>query len=299
MNKAEFISSSSFYLYRIAEQDILFDWKLPELALFINRELTQIEIFISTNLVPPTSASVKHVEGWLFDKLVTLTLFLTDDSVWIEIPNAGTFRISTGGSAIQQVNGFLGSSLSTQNEAILGAPLVYALALQGVWCLHASAVEINGSIMVFLGESGAGKSTLAAFLAQQPGARLVSDDILPIQLLNSELFALPHFPQLKLPANSQPALVLPAQLPISKVYLLREEPAIAIESLLPSQSALTLISHTVAARLFDEQLLSKHFDICSQLPGYVQVSYLSYPRIYSQLPNVVGELLADISKKVA
>lgn len=299
MNKAEFISSSSFYLYRIAEQDILFDRKLPELTLFINRELTQIEIFISTNLVPPTSASVKHVEGWLFDKLVTLTLFLTDDSVWIEIPNAGTFRISTGGSAIQQVNGFVGSSLSTQNEAILGAPLIYALALQGVWCLHASAVEINGSIMVFLGESGAGKSTLAAFLAQQPGVKLASDDILPIRLLNGNLFASPQFPQLKLPAKSQPAQYLPKKLPLSKIYLLKEQPSVVFESLSASQTALTLISHTVAARLFDEQLLSKHFEFCGQISSQVQLQTFAYPRVYSQLPNVVGELLADISKKVA
>lgn len=299
MNASDLISSSSFYLYFIAEQEIVFDRKLPELALFFDSELTQKENFISTQTVHPTSALVKHVEGWLFDKLVTITLFISDDNTWIEIPKVGTFRISKGGSAIQQVNGFVGSSLSIQNEAILGAPLVHALALQSVWCLHASAVEVNGELFAFLGESGAGKSTLAANLAQQPGVKLASDDILPIRLLNGNLFASPQFPQLKLPAKSQPAQYLPKKLPLSKIYLLKEQPSVVFESLSASQTALTLISHTVAARLFDEQLLSKHFEFCGQISSQVQLQTFAYPRVYSQLPNVVGELLADISKKVA
>ena len=43
--------------------------------------------------------------------------------------------------------------------------------------LHASAVRVNGSAVLFCGPSGAGKSTLAAALAQR-GYPLVTDDLL-------------------------------------------------------------------------------------------------------------------------
>lgn len=233
------------------------------------------------------------------DRFISITYFFSEQGNWLDIPGEGTYWISPSGESISLILYSIGSNLDRQVEALLGAPLVLALALQEVWCLHASAIEVNGELVAFMGESGEGKSTLAAFLAQQPGVKLASDDILPIMLMNGSLFALPQFPQLKLPSSSQPAQYLPKKLPLSKIYLLKEQPSVVFESLSASQTALTLISHTVAARLFDEQLLSKHFEFCGQISSQVQLQTFAYPRVYSQLPNVVGELLADISKKVA
>jgi hypothetical protein len=51
------------------------------------------------------------------------------------------------------------------------------LALRGVFVLHASAVELHGSLLVFSGRSGAGKTTSARAFART-GARLVSEDLL-------------------------------------------------------------------------------------------------------------------------
>ncbi len=268
------------------------------MELFFVEELQNKNYQLENPLILPPSVLARHVKGWLLNQHLTITQYESDRGYWLEIPDAGSFWISPGGESINLFRKSSSSELKKQNEALLGPPLVLALSLQGIWCLHASAVEVNGNLVAFLGKSGDGKSTLADFLAQQPGVKLASDDILPIMLLNGSLFASPQFPQLKLPASIQPAQYLPPKLPLSKIYLLKEAPTIATDSLSDSETALTLISHTVAARLFNELLLSKHFEFCSQVSRQVRVQTFAYPRVYSQLPNVVEELLADISKKV-
>jgi len=63
--------------------------------------------------------------------------------------------------------------------AILATGLLvsYLLIANGHCVLHASAVEVDGAAVAFLGRSGIGKSTMAA-LCCAAGARLVTDDVL-------------------------------------------------------------------------------------------------------------------------
>ncbi|MEJ7712187.1 MAG: hypothetical protein WKF84_20575 [Pyrinomonadaceae bacterium] len=66
------------------------------------------------------------------------------------------------------------------------------------WCCTASAVEIEGSSVAFLGGKGWGKSTLAAYLQAQQHS-LLADDVVAIDLeLSGTARVLPGFPQLKL-----------------------------------------------------------------------------------------------------
>ena len=58
-----------------------------------------------------------------------------------------------------------------------GLPL--AASLQGVVCLHASAVVVDGRAIAVCGASGAGKSTLAAALVAE-GAGFLTDDVLAL-----------------------------------------------------------------------------------------------------------------------
>ena len=55
-----------------------------------------------------------------------------------------------------------------------------AALLQGLELFHASAVQLNGRVLAFVGASGAGKSTLAAWLLLA-GATFVADDVLAVE----------------------------------------------------------------------------------------------------------------------
>ena len=60
---------------------------------------------------------------------------------------------------------------------VTGLLVAYLLILDGQCVLHASAVEVDGAAVAFLGRSGIGKSTMAT-LCCAAGARLVTDDVL-------------------------------------------------------------------------------------------------------------------------
>ena len=63
---------------------------------------------------------------------------------------------------------------------LLNEALGIALFQRGLFLLHASAVEVNGEGIVFMGTPGAGKSTTAAACAKQ-GYRILADDMVVIK----------------------------------------------------------------------------------------------------------------------
>lgn len=72
------------------------------------------------------------------------------------------------------------------DEAILsvlasGTLLAFVLSMQGEPVLHASAVEVAGSAIAFVGYSGMGKSTMATLMCAD-GAQLITDDLLRLDL---------------------------------------------------------------------------------------------------------------------
>lgn len=63
---------------------------------------------------------------------------------------------------------------------VAGTMAALVLTLRGQTVLHASAVEIDGGVLAFIGDSGSGKSTLAAMMCAD-GAPLVTDDLLTVR----------------------------------------------------------------------------------------------------------------------
>jgi hypothetical protein len=68
---------------------------------------------------------------------------------------------------------------------------------RGLLVLHASAVEVEGQAVVFVGASGWGKSSLAASLHAR-GHKVIADDVVAVDLNSSVPLAIPGFPQVKL-----------------------------------------------------------------------------------------------------
>jgi hypothetical protein len=96
------------------------------------------------------------------------------DRYRLRFDDTGTFDVARDGSRI----GWLpatNANAGIVRADILGRVLSVALHAAGDFCLHASAAEIGGRAVAFVGPRGYGKSTLTMALVTA-GARLVADD---------------------------------------------------------------------------------------------------------------------------
>lgn len=125
-----------------------------------------------------TRVTEEHGQSWLWNLAV------------------GTFRVSADGREVVAYPEF-----SVNDEAIthlfVSQVCVFVLRKRRYPLLHASAIVTPHGAVGFLGRHGAGKSTLtAAFL--QAGGTLLTDDVLPLQSVDGDVYGVPGPPQMKL-----------------------------------------------------------------------------------------------------
>lgn len=151
---------------------------------------------------------------------------------------------------------------------LLGPPLLLALALSGRFCIHASAIRrLGGPAWLLSAPSGTGKSTLAEVAGTQGWQRLC-DDLSPLSLRSgrdggqTQAWLLPRLPQLKL----GPAIAdLPLALVCAGLVELVRGSGPQLRPLQSSELLHLLLSGTVARRLFDSQLATRHLDWATAL----------------------------------
>jgi len=278
--------------YRLARQDFYFSYPFPELERFESKVETSEEVaaLVSDPFTENSSSVlISRMEGWVGGAQRLLEVYDKSDGMLLRVEGCGEFFVTRYGESVGKLNSQKELS-QLDREIILGPALVLALALRGVWSLHASAVTYKENLIAFLGESGQGKSTLAAYLSQRSGWHLVADDILPIQIIANDLNVLPHFPQLKLPGNVQPAIGLPEQLPLKYICVLTHaEPdqMPELHSISTAQTIQVLISHIAGTRMFDASLLVKHLDFSAQVAKQVPAYRLINPHRSDTLPLVM------------
>ncbi len=214
-------------------------------------------------------ASVRclRVAGGYVVETGTTRYFVRDDGRWVQLLERSSDR-------------------ATAIAVLLGPVLVFSLALQHRWCLHASAVVERGGAILFLGESGCGKSTVAAWWPDhQPTACRMADDIAPV-MMEGALYSLPTFPQRKLSDAQQ--FVNPAPIRVERLYVLRpgcaDRPT--ARRLSSSEATLCLARHTVGARLFPEALMAAHLEFCAQVSECRRITEISYPHTPAALPGL-------------
>jgi hypothetical protein len=234
----------------------------------------------------------------------------TDDEVYLCWDELGKFLVKGGSEVV--VDPHPGVDDSLIRLPLLGTVLAVLLHQRGLLVLHASAVEIDGRAVAFLGAKGAGKSTTAAMLYAR-GHTLIADDIVAIDLSDSERpMLLPGFPQFKLLpdavvtslgdnpdqlrelVNGQPKRARPVlerfskePVPLSDVFILSDGPEPKLTHLNPQEAVVQLIAHTYVSRFGGELLKGavayRHLQQCSSLVQHVGLHRLDRPNILKLL----------------
>ncbi len=233
--------------------------------------------------------------GWLANRWRQVR-FSCGQHYHLSIDELGDYRVTGNDIA------FIKQESTTANEEVLLGPcLILALAMRTIFTLHASAWGSADGIIGFIGESGAGKSTLAAFLDRHFSGvpsrySRFADDCLPVMVQNGSAVALPHFPQLKLPASAHYTAGNPPQVPVKALVSLagsqsQNQNTIEITPLHGKDALLEIVRHTIAGKLFGPDLSRQHLAFAAQFIGNVPVYRMCYPHRRERLPAVAGRLL--------
>lgn len=237
-----------------------------------------------------------NATGWLAGLDRRVECRYNPTGAWLVVPDLTGFDLDRQKGVIGSLPEFThaGANPDLIEEVLLGPALLLQLAWRSVFALHAGALEVNGSVVAFCAESGVGKSTLARACAGQA----VADDILPLRL-DPQPVALPCFSQLKWPASRQYALEAPVSLPLKAICILDPMPdyvsvsnTVEVLPLASPESALSLVRHTVASRLFSPELLLGHLHFCRDLAAAVPVHRLRYPKRMDILPHLLDAMRA-------
>lgn len=210
-----------------------------------------------------------------------------------------------------------------------GPILGFVLRLRGVTPLHASAIEIDGRAVAFLGPAGSGKSTTAAAFAQA-GFPVLSDDIVPLEERADSFWARPGYPCVCLWPRSAEALYGSAEalplltpnwtkryLPVEKHgYRFREEPlplgaiyllgdrcgeshAPSVGPMEPQAALIALVSNAYMNYLLDSGMRVTEFRLLGHLAAGVPMRKLHATADISRLDDLRGLILGDFQELVS
>ena len=235
-----------------------------------------------------------------------LALQVSPEEAVVYLKDAGVFLVR-GGREIVVIPAQDASERLIQHS-LAGSVMAILLYQRGLFVLHASAVNINGSAVAFLGKSGEGKSSMAAALHLQ-GCGVIADDVVAVTLDQGPATMFPGFPQIKLYREVADVLgydrdslhLLHPQLgkggyrwtedfpqtplPIRRIYVLVSGPELRIEPLRPHEAVVELMSHSELATLFHSRD-GPHFQRCAVIAKECAVYRLGRPRDLALLPEL-------------
>lgn len=191
--------------------------------------------------------------------------------------------------------------------------LPLALSRRGRLVFHASAVEIGGVAVAFMGASGMGKSTLAASFATH-GCRFLTDDGLVLDESEGAVFVAPSHPSIRLWDDSREAVIgaveQAAPSPhfttkgrflagddmafcaerrlLGSIYLLGDasQDALSIERVPEGKALIELVKHSFLIDIGERAFLAEHFDRLSALLNNVRCFRMGFPRRFAELVRV-------------
>lgn len=250
---------------------------------------------------------------WSFpDGTLWTSFHRRDGGYLLRFPALADFQVSLDGCSVIAWP-TADTSGNTVEHLYLNQVLPLALSRQGQLVLHASAVELGGNGVAFMGESGRGKSTLATSFATN-GFRLLTDDGLQLHWSEERCLVTPSHPSVRLWEDSEDALIhnsvtkAPAVDYTSKVRLLAGDriafcaetrelrrvyflgdgsaPTLAIEAMSSAEALIALVKNSFLLDIEERRLLAWHFEEMARLAALPVYFHLDYPRRYADLTTV-------------
>ena len=237
----------------------------------------------------------------------------------LRFPNLADYVVSADGCDVR-CHPVPRVSEETVRHLYLNQVLPLALSRLGKLVFHASAVELGGEAVVFVGESGRGKSTLAASFATS-GSPFLTDDGLVVEERGTGYQALPSHASIRLWEDSQQALVHPTTpvadpvpftskarflagetiafcdkpRPLHRVYFLGDgtSPRVSFAPVGASEALIELVKHSFLLDTQESELIATHFDQLTRLVRQRIYRRLDYPRRFEDLGDVRRAILSD------
>lgn len=206
-----------------------------------------------------------------------------------------------------------GTAEGTLQHLYLNQVLPLAMSKQGKMVFHASAVEIDGAAVAFMGESGKGKSTLAAGFATS-GYRFLTDDGLMVASRDGGFEVMPSHPSIRLWQDSEAALIAPdaptappleftsksrflacdkiifcdLPRPLRRVYFLGDGSAreITFQRINAAEALVEWVKHSFLLDIEEKPMLATHFDQVAKLANLPIHYRLDYPRRYEDMARL-------------
>jgi hypothetical protein len=239
------------------------------------------------------------------------SFWATADEVWHFVKGVGAFLVRSGREVI--IDPAPDVEERVLRLLILGPVLTLLLHQRGRLVLHASAIEIGGQAVGFMGGSRWGKSTQAAMLESR-GYRIVADDAAAIDTTENSCTVVPGVPWLRLwpdtivSLGDAPESMIQLHplvekrgrrvahqfseqpLPLDRIYLLSIGSAFSIEPSTPQEALTEVMRHWKGAQfgpaLLRASNISSFFSQCATLAKNIPIYRLKRPASLAALSEV-------------
>ncbi|WP_278983296.1 hypothetical protein [Sphingobium yanoikuyae] len=299
--------------YRAFGLTIESDIPLPELTAIEPSASPDIQIVYGRDMALPT-----REQG-------VVAQFRRDGTHFLAWPDVAAFQFRS--PALIEVQPYPDTPVTYLPFPLLGPIMALALHMRKLVTLHASAIDINGHGVIFVGDKLAGKSTTAAAFLRA-GHRLLTDDLLAIQSDPAgALHILPAYGQLKLAEDAADAVKLSSATPLPLVYptfekrqhrltadfqhdwvtpkclyiLDRVGERPGLSPLTGTQALTSILRYSYISR-FGKAALSpadeaRHMQKCAELARQVRVATLHVPHALNRLEETVELVRADCEEQ--